>query len=349
MTDEIAFLPATELISLYRDKKLSPVEVHDRSSAPARKPTRARSTPLCSTTRRRALAQARASEARWREGEPHGLLDGVPVAIKDTLLTAAGRGSSARARSIRTRPGTRTPRSRRGCAPQVRCSSAKRRPPNLAGRASPTRRSPASPATRGISSARPAAAAAAVPRRCWPGSARWRSAPMPAARSASRPRSAAFSGLKPTFGRVAAYPPSAFGDVAHVGPMARTVADAALMLDAIKGPDSRDWYSLPDDGIAYRDRVRRRLAQGQAHRVVADPRLCRAGAGGARRGRARGRGVSPTRRRGRGRPTRSRSRRCRSSRRWRSAGSGRCCARRRRRKCGDGPGPCRDVPRAARR
>jgi aspartyl-tRNA(Asn)/glutamyl-tRNA(Gln) amidotransferase subunit A len=33
--------------------------------------------------------------------------------------------------------------------------------------------------------------------------------------------------------------------------MTRTVEDAALMLDAIKGPDSRDWHSLPDDGIAY--------------------------------------------------------------------------------------------------
>ena len=51
---------------------------------------------------------------------------------------------------------------------------------------------------------------------------------------------AAFSGvfgLKPTFGRVALYPPSAFGDVSHVGPMSRSVADAALMLDAMKGPD----------------------------------------------------------------------------------------------------------------
>ncbi len=62
-------------------------------------------------------------------------------------------------------------------------------------------------------------------------------------------------GLKPTFGRVAVYPPSVFGDVAHVGPIARTVEDTALMLDAIKGPDSRDWGSLPDDGIAYRERV----------------------------------------------------------------------------------------------
>ena len=34
-----------------------------------------------------AMAAARASEARWQRGEPQGLLDGVPVALKDTLLT----------------------------------------------------------------------------------------------------------------------------------------------------------------------------------------------------------------------------------------------------------------------
>jgi aspartyl-tRNA(Asn)/glutamyl-tRNA(Gln) amidotransferase subunit A len=78
-------------------------------------------------------------------------------------------------------------------------------------------------------------------------------------------------GLKPTFGRVAAYPPSAFGDVAHVGPMARNVEDAALMLDAIKGPDARDWHSLPDDGIAYRDRVREGSLKGK--RVALSPTL----------------------------------------------------------------------------
>lgn len=78
-------------------------------------------------------------------------------------------------------------------------------------------------------------------------------------------------GHKPTFGRVAAYPPGAFGDVAHVGPMARTVEDAALMLDAIKGHDSRDWHSLPDDGIAYRDRVRDGSLAGK--RVALSPTL----------------------------------------------------------------------------
>src|SRR6218665_1304676 len=48
-------------------------------------------------------------------------------------------------------------------------------------------------------------------------------------------------GLKPTFGTVPAYPASAFGTVAHIGPMARSVDDAAAMLRAMSGRDLRDW------------------------------------------------------------------------------------------------------------
>ncbi|MDF3145908.1 amidase family protein, partial [Streptomyces sp. T21Q-yed] len=52
-------------------------------------------------------------------------------------------------------------------------------------------------------------------------------------------------GLKPTYGRVPLYPASAFGTLAHVGPMTRDAADAALLLDVIGTPDSRDWSALP--------------------------------------------------------------------------------------------------------
>jgi amidase/aspartyl-tRNA(Asn)/glutamyl-tRNA(Gln) amidotransferase subunit A len=48
-------------------------------------------------------------------------------------------------------------------------------------------------------------------------------------------------GLKPTFGRVAAYPPSAFGTVAHIGPIARSADDAAAMLNVMAGRDIDDW------------------------------------------------------------------------------------------------------------
>ncbi|MFQ6023257.1 MAG: amidase, partial [Acidiferrobacterales bacterium] len=59
-------------------------------------------------------------------------------------------------------------------------------------------------------------------------------------------------GIKPSFGRVSAAPLSPFGTVAHVGPMTRTVTDAALMLTVIAEPDPRDWYALPYDGRDYR-------------------------------------------------------------------------------------------------
>jgi aspartyl-tRNA(Asn)/glutamyl-tRNA(Gln) amidotransferase subunit A len=53
--------------------------------------------------------------------------------------------------------------------------------------------------------------------------------------------------------------------------MARTVDDAAIMLDAAKGPDSRDWHSLPDDDTVYRDRVRDGSLKGK--RVALSPTL----------------------------------------------------------------------------
>ncbi len=58
-------------------------------------------------------------------------------------------------------------------------------------------------------------------------------------------------GLKPSFGRVPAYPLSPFGTLAHLGPMTRTVEDAALMLTVLAEPDPRDWYALPAEGADY--------------------------------------------------------------------------------------------------
>jgi Asp-tRNA(Asn)/Glu-tRNA(Gln) amidotransferase A subunit family amidase len=61
-------------------------------------------------------------------------------------------------------------------------------------------------------------------------------------------------GLKPSTGRVPLYPnPAAWHPVSFVsGPLTRTVADAALMLQVIAGPDDRDPISLPDDGADFR-------------------------------------------------------------------------------------------------
>ena len=79
-------LSATELLARYRDGSLSPLDatraVLDRIAA--------WEPQLCATYALDpdgALAQATASEARWRSGRPQGALDGVPLMIKENIAS----------------------------------------------------------------------------------------------------------------------------------------------------------------------------------------------------------------------------------------------------------------------
>ena len=59
-------------------------------------------------------------------------------------------------------------------------------------------------------------------------------------------------GFKPSFGRVPQYP--AFPEwetLSHIGPITRTVQDAALAMQVIAGRDDRDRFSLPDTGLRF--------------------------------------------------------------------------------------------------
>ena len=69
-------------------------------------------------------------------------------------------------------------------------------------------------------------------------------------------------GLKPSFGRVPQYPGcrdeqfpgfSAWESIEHIGPITRTVGDAALLLDVLSGPDPRDRHSLPREAQPFAD------------------------------------------------------------------------------------------------
>ena len=65
-------------------------------------------------------------------------------------------------------------------------------------------------------------------------------------------------GLKPHFGRVPSYPHVVHGweTMNCEGPITRTVADAALMLDVLAGPCHRDRHSLPESGVNYLELIK---------------------------------------------------------------------------------------------
>ena len=84
-TADLCSLSATELVDLYRKKELSPVEV-----AAATQKRIEKLNPILNAfnlVSTEIAASAKASETRWMRGEPRGLLDGIPVSVKDILLT----------------------------------------------------------------------------------------------------------------------------------------------------------------------------------------------------------------------------------------------------------------------
>jgi aspartyl-tRNA(Asn)/glutamyl-tRNA(Gln) amidotransferase subunit A len=270
MTEDIAFLPATRLLDLYRKKELSPVEA-TKETLRRLETYEGALNAFVLYDPESALALARASEARWQKGQPQGLLDGVPVAIKDTQLT---KGWPRLVGSKTINPNQPWNEDAPATA-RLRAANAvlfgKTTTPEFGWK--PTTDSPLCGVTRnpwnlertpGGSSGGSAAAVLAGICPLALGTDAGGSIRIPASFSG-------IFGLKPTFGRVAMYPPSAFGDVSHVGPMSRSVADAALMLDVMKGPDSRDWYSLPEDGAAYHKRLGEGSLKGK--RVALSPTL----------------------------------------------------------------------------
>src|ERR1051325_105226 len=270
MAGDIAFCPATKLIELYRAKRLSPVEVIT-DTLRRRERHEAAANAFALYDPESATAAARASETRWQKGTPQGLLDGVPVAIKDTQLTRGWPRRVASKTIDPDQPWTEDAPSTARLRAQGAVFFGKTTTPAFGG--NPTTDSPLTGVTRnpwnlertpGGSSGGSAVAVLAGICPLAVGTDAGGSIRIPAAVSG-------VFGHKPTFGKVAVYPPSAFGDVSHAGPISRTVEDGALMLDAMKGPDARDWYSLPDDGIAYRERVREGSLKGK--RVALSPTL----------------------------------------------------------------------------
>lgn len=197
-----------------------------------------------------ALAQAQASEARWRAGRPLSRLDGIPVTIKENIYT---RGDPA---PIGTRANEEAPPQAADAPAAARAREAgctllgKTTMPDygmLSSGLSSFHGITRNPwrldrNTSGSSSGAGAAAAAGyAPLHI--GTDIGGSVRLPATHCG-------IFALKPSLGRIPVYPPY-MGRVA--GPMTRTVEDAALLLNVLSKPDARDFMSLPYEERDYTD------------------------------------------------------------------------------------------------
>ncbi len=254
MTFEIAKLTAVELGEAYRSKTLSPVE-SARAALDQIDRHNGAVNAYCLVDGKRALADAKASEDRFARGEPLGPLDGVTASIKDLLLSKGWptlRGSRTidpnqpwaedapsvarlREQGVVFLGKTTTPEFGWKGVTDSALTGITRNPWDLS-------------KTPGGSSGGAAAAAALCMGALHLGTDGGGSIRIPAGFTG-------VVGIKPTFGRVPAYPPSPFGDLAHVGPLTRSVKDAALMLQAIAMPDAMDWLALPFAPPPYLDGI----------------------------------------------------------------------------------------------
>ena len=251
MANDLTSLSATELLHLYRTKQASPVEA-TRAVLERIAKLNPVLNAFCLVDEKFAIASAKESEARWSKGQPQGLLDGVPTSIKDILLTKGWptlRGSkTVDPAGPWNDDAPAVARLREHGAVLV----GKTTTPEFGWKGvtdsalTGITRNPWDPArTPGGSSGGAAAAVAAGMGPLAIGTDGGGSIRIPCAFTG-------LFGLKPSFGRVPAWPLSPFGTVAHVGPMTRTVGDTALMMNVLSLPDARDWHSLPCDARDYR-------------------------------------------------------------------------------------------------
>lgn len=250
MSDELAFLPARDLTELYRQTALSPVEA-TRLALTRADGLQASLNAFQMLDRDGAMAAAKASEKRWHRGEPCGPLDGLPLTIKDL---SAVKGLPMRSGSLTT--------SDEPCAEDAPCVARLREAGAvILGKTTTPEfgwkgltdgplfgytRNPWDPArTPGGSSGGAATALAA--------GIGWLAQGNDGGGSIRIPASyCGLFGIKPSFGRVPHHPrEGAFCDLVSNGPIARKVADAALMMTIMSQPDRRDWYALPWDGTDY--------------------------------------------------------------------------------------------------
>lgn len=243
---DLADLTASDLSGLYRSGEVSPVEVTravlDRIDA-----WEPQLNALWALDAEAALNAARASEDRWRRGDPLSALDGAPTTIKELIATrGVAKPLGSAATELVPEPADAPPAARLLEAGAV--ILAKTTSPDFGMLSSglssfhKLSRNPWDPSkTPGGSSAGAGTAAAAGYGPLHVGTDIGGSIRLPAGWCG-------IYGFKPSNGRVPIDPPY-IGRCA--GPMTRTVADAAMMMRVLSAPDWRDHMSLPPTDLAW--------------------------------------------------------------------------------------------------
>jgi aspartyl-tRNA(Asn)/glutamyl-tRNA(Gln) amidotransferase subunit A len=243
MTD-LALMSCESLVGLYKARKASPVEaltaITDRIER-----QNGRLNAFSFLDLDGAQAAARESEKRWIAGRPAGALDGVVISVKDLALTRGMptlRGSrlvDRRAPWLDDAPGVARAREQgaiivgKSAVPEFGCkgttdsllTGVTRNPWNV-------------DMTPGGSSGG-AAAAVASGMSC---------ADIASDAGGSIRNPSALTGvvgLKPSYGRVADFPPNPAGSMAVIGPITRHVRDAAMLMNVLALPDKRDPQTKP--------------------------------------------------------------------------------------------------------
>lgn len=251
---DLAIQGVRALTEKFRDAILTPVDAADAAFARI---------DLCNgevnafshIDREGAVRAAKASAERWRVGRPLSAIDGITTTVKDVMMvkgwptTFGSRVLGSKEPSTWNSPAvdrlleagavligqTTTPESGWKGVTDNTLHGITRNPWNTA-------------KTPGGSSGGAAAAAAAGMGVLHVGTDGGGSIRIPAAFTGT-------FGHKPSFGRVPTYPPSPYSTLAHIGPMTRSVEDAAILLSVISGSDARDWHALPHDGVCYEENL----------------------------------------------------------------------------------------------
>src|SRR3954471_5003198 len=251
MTADLAMMPAHQLVKLYKARKVSPVEAVKAAIARI-EAFNPKLNAFQHLDPDGALRGARAAEKRWKKGGKRlSDIDGVPITIKDMVLTKGMPTRMGSAATDENGPWTvDSPVAQRlreagtvllgkTTAPEYgwkgvtdsRLFGATHNPWKIG-------RTPGGSSGGGVAAEAVGMGNLAI------GTDGAGSVRIPCSFSG-------LFGLKPTQARVPLWPPSAQGTLSHIGPMTRTVRDAAMMMNVMARPDYRDPYGWPDDEENY--------------------------------------------------------------------------------------------------